>query len=101
MLKYENSKEYIDEGMKHIGHLYGFLTTVAAWHTKNGKTKDLNVDITKQEEKLFNKSQKIDLEAIIHFSQALEYEDQGDLKQAYENFREAIQIAPKFLQAQI
>ncbi len=61
--------------------------------------KDLDVHITNQENKLLSKNQKIDLEAMLHFSQALEYEDSGNLKMAYENYQKAIQIEPDFLQA--
>ena len=62
--------------------------------------KDLDVHITDQEDQLLGNNQKIDLEAILHFSQALEYEDSGNLKLAYENYQKAIQIEPDFLEAQ-
>ena len=58
--------------------------------------KGLNISITKQEEKLLNKTQKVDLQAVILFSQGLEFEDQGDVRLAHENYQKAIQIEPDF-----
>lgn len=62
--------------------------------------KDLDAHITKQEDRLLGTKQKIDLDAILHFSQALEYEDSGNMKLAYENYQKALQIEPDFLEAQ-
>ncbi len=62
--------------------------------------KGLDVQITNQEDRLLGTKQKIDLDAILHFSQALEYEDSDNLELASENYQKALQIEPDFLQAQ-
>jgi TolB-like protein len=62
--------------------------------------KGLDVQITSQEDRSLDNNQKIDLDAILHFSQALEYEDSGNLELASENYQKALQIEPDFLQAQ-
>ena len=62
--------------------------------------KDLNVQMTDQEDRLLDRNQKIDLDAVLHFSRALDYEDRGNLELAYENYQKALQIEPDFLQAQ-
>lgn len=39
ILSHGEGEEYIKSGERHIGHLYGFLTSVAAWYHKNGNNK--------------------------------------------------------------
>jgi len=38
LLRFEDSEEYIRNGESRIRHLYGFLTAVAAWHKRQGRT---------------------------------------------------------------
>jgi TolB-like protein len=63
--------------------------------------KDLNVRMTKREEKSFNKSQKLDMKAVVLFSKGLEFEDREEWEKAKEYYRKTLQIEPQFQQAKV
>ena len=63
--------------------------------------KDLNIKMTKNEEKALSKSKKLDMEAVLFFSKGLEAEDNHNLKQASEMYQKALKIEPDFDQAKI
>lgn len=61
--------------------------------------KDLNVRMTKREEKSFNESQKLDMKAVVLFSKGLEFEDGEEWEKAREYYRKTLQVEPQFQQA--
>ena len=61
--------------------------------------KDLDIKITKDEEKVLAKSDKIDLSALIAFSEGLDFEDQGEVDKAIECYNKALDIEPNFERA--
>lgn len=63
--------------------------------------KDLNIRLTKEEERSFKKSEKLDMKAVVLFSKGLECEDQGKKQKAKEYYQKALDIEPKFKQARM
>lgn len=61
--------------------------------------KDLDIRLTKDESKGLDKGEKIAMEAVVHFSQGLNFEDQGELKKAGISYKAALDVEPKFSQA--
>jgi len=62
--------------------------------------KDLKIALTKNEKKALEKSESVDLKAVIQFSKGLECEDSGDYVQAIQHYNAALNISPTFIQAQ-
>lgn len=60
---------------------------------------DLDVQMTKAEEDLFNDSEALDMESVVLFSKGLELEDRGLMSEAGICYEKAIEIEPKFQQA--
>jgi TolB-like protein len=63
--------------------------------------RDLNVKLTKKEAQYFESSQPLDMEAVVLYSQGVEFEDKGELKKAGKSFKSALDIEPEFEQAKI
>jgi len=63
--------------------------------------KDLNIKITKVEEQTLDRSQKLDMKAVVLFSKGIEFEDQGQWEKAVESYGKALAIEPNFRQARI
>jgi TolB-like protein len=61
--------------------------------------KDLDVRITKDEEKSLNQSEKVDIQAVMYFSKGLDFEDLGQWEKAVEYYKKALDLEPKFHQA--
>ena len=61
--------------------------------------KDLDIRLTRQEEKILDASQKLDMRALVHFSMGIELEDQGKPEEARVSYRKALEIEPMFQQA--
>ena len=62
--------------------------------------KDLKIALTKNEKKALEKSEGVELKAIIQFSKGVESEDAEDWTQAAQYYKEALKISPTFKQAQ-
>ena len=60
---------------------------------------DLNVSMTKDEEKSLDQSNKVDMQAVMYFSQGLDYEDMEQWEKAEEYYQKALNIEPEFNQA--
>ncbi len=63
--------------------------------------KDLNIKMTKVEERTLDKSQKLDMKAVVLFSKGIEFEDQGQWEKAMESYGKALVIEPNFRQARM
>ena len=63
--------------------------------------KDINVKMTKDEERALDKSQKLDMKAVVFFSKGVEFEDENQWEKAIEFYNKALMIEPKFLQAKM
>jgi len=83
ILNYEEGKGYIDKGKSHIGHLYGFLVTVAAWQYKNGN----------KEEAISYYKEAIDKSP----AQATAYRKLGEIYQSDKKYEEAIEMWSRYL----
>ena len=62
--------------------------------------KDLNVNLTKHEQRVFDKASKLDMTAVVRFSQGLDSEERGNIEAALAHYRAALDIEPGFDQAQ-
>ncbi len=62
---------------------------------------DLDVKLTGQEKRSLDKSDKIDMQAVVQFSQGLEFEDLGKMEEAKQCYLKALKIEPDFLQAKM
>lgn len=60
---------------------------------------DLDVRITKDEEKSLNQSEKVDIQAVMYFSKGLDFEDLEQWGKAVEYYRKALDFEPEFRQA--
>ncbi len=63
--------------------------------------KDLNVRMTKNEKRSFEKSQKLNMKAVILFSKGLEFEDRGQWVEAKQCYQKSLDIEPQFQQARV
>ena len=63
--------------------------------------KDLNIKMTKAEEQILDKSQKLDMKAVVLFSKGIEFEDKNQRKKAIEFYNKALAIEPEFHQARM
>ena len=60
---------------------------------------DLDVRMRKNEERLFETSEKLDVKAVVLFSQGLEFEDRGEWTKALACYRKSLELEPEFKQA--
>jgi len=60
--------------------------------------KDLNVQLSKNEERSLKKSKAFDMQAVVYYSKGVEYEDNGQLREAYLSYKQALEIEPEFNQ---
>jgi len=58
--------------------------------------KDLNIHMTNKEKKSIDKSQELDIKAVMFFSKGLEFEDQGQWEQAKVYYSKALGLEPGF-----
>ena len=58
--------------------------------------KDLNIHMTNKEKKSIDKSQELDIKAVMFFSKGLEFEDQGQWEQAKAYYSKALGLEPGF-----
>lgn len=63
--------------------------------------KDLHIRMTKKEARSFEKSQKLDMKAVVLFSEGLEFEDRDQWAKAKECYQRALQMEPQFQQARM
>jgi len=63
--------------------------------------KDLNIKMTKAEEQTLEKSQKLDMKAVVLFSKGIEFEDKNQREKAIEFYNKALAIEPEFRQAKM
>lgn len=62
--------------------------------------KNLNVQLSKSEKNMLNRSEDVPMQAIVVYSQGLIHEDNKQDKDAYLAYKKAMQIAPEFKQAE-
>lgn len=63
--------------------------------------KDLNVRMTKNEKRSFEKSQKLNMKAVVLFSKGLEFEDRRQWVEAKQCYQKSLDIEPQFQQARV
>ena len=63
--------------------------------------KDLNIKMTKAEEQTLEKSQKLDMKAVVLFSKGIEFEDKNQREKAIEFYNKALALEPEFRQAKM
>ena len=61
--------------------------------------KDLDIKISKQEEKFLDQKETLNIQAVVLFSKGLESEDQGRYDEAENYYKEALKIESEFPQA--
>ncbi len=62
---------------------------------------NLEIKLSKEEKKALKKSNNIKMDAILLFSEGLDYEDQNDFKNARKCYEKALKIEPKFERAKL
>ena len=62
---------------------------------------DLNIRMTKNEIRSLDKSKKMDMQAVVYFSEGLDFEDRRQWGKAREFYQKALKIEPEFEQAKI
>lgn len=60
---------------------------------------DLDIRLTKQDKQALEESKALNIKAVVHFSQGVEFEDAGKTSQAVSSYRKALKIEPGFEQA--
>ena len=63
--------------------------------------KDLDVRLTKNEERSLDKSDKMDMKAVVYFSKGLDFEDLQEWEKAKACYQQALKMEPKFHQAKM
>ena len=63
--------------------------------------KDLNVGMTKEEEDVLKTSQKLDMDAVVFYSQGVEHEDAQEWEKAKACYTKALEVEPEFQQAKL